>query len=111
MDQLAELIEEIRRMNHNIEELLKLHKKDEPKWVKLPEAARIFGLAPAKFRSLCYQGVIPSALTSQNSKLKHYLVNVDEAHKALLEGGYLRKDDHIRKETMGRKPKVTLKTK
>lgn len=111
MDQLSELIGEIRRMNHNIEKLLRLHEKTEPEWYKIPAAAKIFNMSYHKFRTLCIQGVIPCAKTNENPKSRHYIVNVTEAKAALVTGGFLNlghDESHERKERRGKKSKLSL---
>ena len=104
MDQLAEIIVEIRRMNHNMEKLIERMEKTATKeWMKIPEAANHFDIAPNKLRSLCKKGLVPAIITSDNPDNTHYLINTQEAKQALLTCGF-----YERKETRGRKPKMML---
>lgn len=108
MDKLDQLIDEIRRMNANLEVLI--GRQGISKWVKMPEAAKIFNISYAKFRMLCIEGMIPTTMTNENPNMRHYLVNIEEARKAMLLGGYLtcEREKLMRKNKQGRKPKTQL---
>jgi len=87
MDKLEELIMEIRQMNESLRKLIH-SQSPRPNFQKIPAAARQLGMSPALLRKLCKNEIIPSISTNTNTKMKHYLVDIDEVEKLWLPGGY-----------------------
>ena len=109
MSNIDDLLSEIRETNRSLTLLIETISLNQNQWYTLPNAAKILGINYNKFRSLCIEGVIPCAMSNDNPKMRHYLVDVFEARKALQKGGYMRCDQPSGKKR-GRKPKMSLNT-
>ena len=106
MDKLDELIQELKEMNCHLRSLL----LNNNQLLKIPQAAKALGISPAILRQLIKKGIIPAGTTNENPKMQHFVVNIEEARKALDAGGYIRKSiqsiQRINRE--GRKSTKTL---
>lgn len=85
MDRTDELLKEMRRMNQSL--LMLIAKLTPNKMQKIPQAAHTLGISPARLRKLCAAGTIPAVQTSCNRKMKHYIVDVEQAKDILLKYG------------------------
>ena len=106
MDKLDELIQELKEMNNHLRAIL----LNNNQLLKIPKASKTLGISPALLRKLIKEGIIPAGSTNENPKMQHFVVNIEEARKALDAGGYLRKSIQSIQRTNreGRKSTKTL---
>ena len=90
MNKIDEMVQELKEMNRNLSTLLQLIKPTENRLCKIPEAAQILGISQEKLRNLCKKGTIPAARTNENPNNKHYIIDIDQARKALVDAGHLK---------------------
>ena len=107
MSNIDDLVAELRETNRSLTLLIETISLNQNQWYTLPNAAKILGINYNKFRSLCIEGVIPCAMSNDNPKMRHYLVDVFEARRALQKGGYMRLVQQTGKKR-GRKSKINI---
>ena len=52
--------------------------------LKVPQAAKKLGIAPARLRQLCKKGQITCRLVAEKSKRPQYLINVIQASREIM---------------------------